>query len=333
MIGKKLIFVFVLLIGLFTVFSYAFAAENKTIFKPEVTIPKSEFKAGEGIEVTGLTLAKYIAAIYKWSIRAIAIIAVIIIMIAGFRWMTAAGNVSIISQTKEQMISALIGLILAIGANFFLYFLNPALVRLKSLSLKEIKRATLPGENVKVELCLSNGYQRYVVPSEYLTDCTKEEDFSKSEYYYKWFKAPGRPIAPYYIRIIYPEEDCEKLKRKDPGSIIFIIKAYYETTGCRDYNNNSCDRGSQLFVEDISLQMFSGPEDIEEGGNKFCIYKFSGGDDFPIGDALTPFCSLDSSGSPPECSGILRATITLEGAGGWTKQFPLKKFYFVSDFK
>jgi hypothetical protein len=130
----KKIFSFIILILIcLVVFSFlmkpVFAQEIK--FKPQINI--GNFIAGQETNVTGLTFANYIVNFYTWSVRAIAILAVIMIMVAGFKWMTSAGNAPAINQAKDQMISAIIGLVLALGANLLLYSINPALVKLKPI--------------------------------------------------------------------------------------------------------------------------------------------------------------------------------------------------------
>ncbi|MCD6471246.1 hypothetical protein J7K86_01825 [bacterium] len=238
---KKLIFIFALLIGFFVIFNRVFAAE--TIFKPEVTIG-NEFKAGQAVTVTGTTLAKYIVAIYKWSIRAIAILAVIIIMVAGFRWMTAAGNASIISQAKEQIISALIGLILAIGANFLLYFLNPALVRLKSLNLTKIKKQTVPASEVKVEFCLDDNTY----------DCVNEEGYKLGgtdeiyAYSYPDLSSGHGYEGHYYIKVLYSDTIFATKIRPNINKIAFSFVGVIGATDCENCEDSpiSIDKAINL---------------------------------------------------------------------------------------
>jgi len=134
----------------------AFAAQIKDIqIFPQVGIPGTEIQPGKPFTISNESLANYIIAIYKWSVTAIAALAVVMIMIAGFRWMTSAGNASMVTQAKDQMFSALIGLILIIGAYTILNFVNPALVRFKDLTIKSVGRVGL-GSAIKVHVCDSN---------------------------------------------------------------------------------------------------------------------------------------------------------------------------------
>ena len=127
-------------------------------FYPQIGIPGSDFEAGKKVVVSGKSFIEYMSAIYKWSVGAIAIIAIVMIMIAGFQWMTAAGNASAIGQAKSRISSSLIGLLLAIGAYSILNFVNPSLVYLRTLDIGDIDYVDL---NVSEQVCGSDGYVTY----------------------------------------------------------------------------------------------------------------------------------------------------------------------------
>jgi len=138
----KKIFSFIILILIcLVIFGFSMKPVFAQLFKPQIGI--GNFTAGTEINVAPSTFTNYLVSFYNWSIRAIAILSVIMIMIAGFKWVTSAGNAPAISQAKDQMISAIIGLILALGANFILYSINPALTRLKSLNITPIEKIEL----------------------------------------------------------------------------------------------------------------------------------------------------------------------------------------------
>jgi len=149
----------------------SFAAEVE--FKPQVGIPGTEIKKGEAITEPAEAMTKYFKAVYQWSIPAIGTIAVVMIIVAGFQWMLAAGNASKISQAKERITNALIGLVLVIGAYTILNFINPDLVHPKSLKLKKIER-----KGIDVE----SGAKVYERQKEtLLKPCSKKEDCQGTE--------------------------------------------------------------------------------------------------------------------------------------------------------
>jgi len=133
----RILLIFSILLICFIVVLPVFADGNEGVkFKPQVGLPG--FEAGVEKQVTPITLADFIVNFYTWSIRAIAVLAAVMIMVAGFQWMLAAGSAPQVSQAKDRMMSALIGLILALGAYTLLNFLNPALVRFRELAPETI---------------------------------------------------------------------------------------------------------------------------------------------------------------------------------------------------
>jgi hypothetical protein len=126
----KIIFIILCFIAIFLLFIDIALAQ--VLYKPQIPLPETKFVGP--VQITGTTLAELIRALFKWGIRVIAILAVIMIMVAGVQWMLAMGNQSKINQAKDKISSALMGLILALGAHFLLSFINPALVNLVDLS-------------------------------------------------------------------------------------------------------------------------------------------------------------------------------------------------------
>jgi len=91
-------------------------------------------------------ITTYIQAAYSWIIGAAAVLAVLLIMIAGVRWLTAGGS----GRSKEAttaMWNALAGLALILGSYLLLYTLNPRLVQITDIDLTPIKEIGLPPES------------------------------------------------------------------------------------------------------------------------------------------------------------------------------------------
>jgi len=138
--NKKILLFFCLL---FLISNFSLVMAKDVTFTPQIKIPGQQIdgqdiEPGQEIKVKGRTFIDYMIAIYEWSVTAIAIIAVIMIMIAGFQWMTAAGNASAIGQARSRISSSLIGLLLAVGAYSLLNFVNPSLVHLRPLDIGNI---------------------------------------------------------------------------------------------------------------------------------------------------------------------------------------------------
>jgi len=93
------------------------------------------------------------------------------IMIAGFRWLTAAGNASLITQAKDQITSALIGLLIGIGSYALLNVINPQLVSLRSLEIGRVGE----GEGISFETCEDKEYGDSCVKDEINGYCSKNK--------------------------------------------------------------------------------------------------------------------------------------------------------------
>jgi len=85
-------------------------------------------------------LAEYIAAVYRYLVGVIVLLAIIMIMYGGFRWITAAGDAGKIGEAKKTIVGAVIGLVIGLGSYTILNLINPNLVSFKSLTLLTVER-------------------------------------------------------------------------------------------------------------------------------------------------------------------------------------------------
>ena len=90
------------------------------------SIPVGEFKGA--IPVNEEILGKYLDAWYKFVVGAAGILAAVIIMWGGFKWLTSRGNSAAISDAKDRIWSAIIGLILVFLSYILLSLINSNLV-------------------------------------------------------------------------------------------------------------------------------------------------------------------------------------------------------------
>lgn len=133
--------VLIALLGLVVGATSALAQEEPTTTDPIQFTPQVPLPGFSGsIPVDEDLLPKYIAAFYTYFLGAVGIIAVVMIMYGGFRWITAAGNPGRIGAAKETIQSAVIGLILALTSRLILQTINPDLVSLRIGPLEAIKQ-------------------------------------------------------------------------------------------------------------------------------------------------------------------------------------------------
>jgi hypothetical protein len=70
-------------------------------------------------------IGEYIQLVYQFALGIVGIIAVVLIMLGGLRWVAAAGNESAIGEAKEIITSAVTGLVIALLSYTILFFINP----------------------------------------------------------------------------------------------------------------------------------------------------------------------------------------------------------------
>jgi lysophospholipase L1-like esterase len=90
-------------------------------------------------------IPELITAVYKFSIAIFSIIAVIVIILQGFRIITSGGSSEGTSEGYKKIGHAVIGLFIAWGSFLILYTVNPKLVQFNPLSVKVINSIPIEG--------------------------------------------------------------------------------------------------------------------------------------------------------------------------------------------
>ena len=126
-------------IGAFSSPEMASAAGEKLVFTPQVKIGTMEsITLGDSTR----PIAEYIKAIYTYAVGAVGILATVMLMIGGLRWILAAGNPSSISEAKDIILASISGMVLVLTSYLVLNQVNPALT---DLSKNVTKIASIPG--------------------------------------------------------------------------------------------------------------------------------------------------------------------------------------------
>lgn len=124
---------------------------KKLTSKPElrIKIPGLTFSEPKVIEENGTAyisipiLGEYIKTVYRYGIAAAGIMAVVIIINAGFLWLRSAGNAQVITAQKETIEKAVIGLVIAVSSYSILFFINPRLTEFQNLKVEYVKTINL----------------------------------------------------------------------------------------------------------------------------------------------------------------------------------------------
>lgn len=172
---RKKLLLAALLIGVSALITTATVlAEEKTIDEikqelkkpqPRIKIPGVSLTDPKDIEVVSEKgeqylylpfIGEYIAAVYRYAVVFITILAVITIIIAGIQWMLPAGEqTEQINKAKQAIGHALIGLLIVLFSYALLYNINPSLVEFKNLKILYIPAEIIDTEG-DVESQLAN---------------------------------------------------------------------------------------------------------------------------------------------------------------------------------
>lgn len=108
--------------------------------------------------------ADWINYLFVFALGIVGLVIIGSVVYAGAQYMTAGGSESKVSEAKDRIKSALIGLLILVGSYIFLYTINPNLVKIKNPKIKfdiESKWTDyfLPNPSSKLigEECKNNG--------------------------------------------------------------------------------------------------------------------------------------------------------------------------------
>jgi hypothetical protein len=90
-------------------------------------------------------LGQYLAAVYRYAVAIVSILAIIVIIFAGILYILPGGSQENTTKAKTLMIGAVTGLLLSVSSYVILYTINPELVQFKNLKVLYVQG--IPYEN------------------------------------------------------------------------------------------------------------------------------------------------------------------------------------------
>lgn len=130
-LNKKNIAYLAIVTALVVIASPAYAQYN-----PLIRIP--------GLPATGtITLSMYLVGLYNFLVSIVGIVAVMMMIIGGMRYITAGGSSTALSEAKEIVASAVYGLILAIFAWLIIAAINPDVLYIKQPGLNSVSLSSM----------------------------------------------------------------------------------------------------------------------------------------------------------------------------------------------
>ncbi len=99
---------------------------------PEIAIPVGNFNSSASFDAQHPEnwIGQYVQAWFNYLVGAIGIIAVVMVMWGGIKWITSGGNSGQIEEAKTKIKNAVIGIVLLLGAYTIFTTINPQLLNL-----------------------------------------------------------------------------------------------------------------------------------------------------------------------------------------------------------
>ncbi|MFA6534356.1 MAG: lytic transglycosylase domain-containing protein [Patescibacteria group bacterium] len=225
-------------------------------------------------------IAEAISSLYKFGVSAAAILAVVMIIVGGFIWLTSAGNQTQITEAKGYIFGAAIGLLIALGSYVLLYTINPELVRLKPIKIPYVEHENLEEVAGDGPITYSGGWaggnvDTYdAILSQYAgsagIDCTKLKAHMLEE-------SGGNPnaVSPSnacgLIQLLPSTagKTCEELK--DPETNIAAAAKYY-----KQIQDNPCP-SSAKYKSGKSVTCDASKSGCNKNDEKYVIAAYNGG--------------------------------------------------------
>ena len=155
-------------------------------------------------------IGEYVNAIFKFFVAIVGILATVMIMWGGIKYLTAGGNPTQISGAKDTMGSAIFGLVLAFGSVMILSAINPSLTKLSSIGPIQV---IVKGEEFELgELCEELDLPNMVSPSDSIpavdpnATCNPDEIIEKAKLFVG--KNSGPCHCAYFVSTVLIQANC-----------------------------------------------------------------------------------------------------------------------------
>ena len=126
-------FVYLLCLSFVLIFPHNLLAAEEEI-KLQLQIPLGGLSE---MTISGTSIGDYIKAVFTFASSAVVVLAIVMIIVGGIRWILSGGDSGKIGQAKSTIIKALLGLFIAIFAVFILQTVSPGTVTFQPISPPE----------------------------------------------------------------------------------------------------------------------------------------------------------------------------------------------------
>ena len=144
--NKKLI-----LIAFILIFVFGFLAAGSIVAQepgtsdpgikliPNISIPGSDFSKGRSVTIGPDSIGQYIVALYEYGAGLAGVVAMFMLVFAGWQWLMAAGRADQITKAKETIVNVFVGLALLFGGYLLMSQISQNSVNFKDIQLAPIE--------------------------------------------------------------------------------------------------------------------------------------------------------------------------------------------------
>ncbi len=147
MVIKKSFFFFLITIIFFSLIGFILNSQWVSAAEREGRPLEINYPEMEGVrpETTATPVPDYVKYIFNFAIWVSGLIALVVLIYGGFRYLTSAGSPEKVKDAKEQIAAALLGLLILFGSYLILISINPELVVFHLKELSPIISTLQPG--------------------------------------------------------------------------------------------------------------------------------------------------------------------------------------------
>lgn len=198
-------------------------------------------------------IAQYISAVYDYGLYIAGVLGVLMLMAAGLLWIVSGGDSGKITKAKQMIFGSVTGLLLLVGLNLFLVFINPDLIKNKSIVLESIERKEIEA--------LSEARSGSTASSFVNSGCATDEQLKNGVDFFStgYFKPDYNISDPNFFCIVHMQCSCPNNNALDKSTACAIYKKAYPNGyyPCKSFDSstpycNMTSSGSAPQIGDIA---------------------------------------------------------------------------------
>ena len=166
-------------------------------------------------------ISQYVTAVYTYGLSVAGILGVLVLMAAGLLWLVSGGDSGKITTAKNLIVGSVTGLLLLVGLSLFLNFINPDLIKTKSIELESIDRKELEALAEARTGATSNSFAN--------SGCATNEQLKNGVDFFStgYFKPDYNISDPNFLCIVHMQCSCPNNNAIDTTKTCDIYKKAY----------------------------------------------------------------------------------------------------------